>query len=460
VAGNSVSSGPVNINREGIAEWVPSLTIPVGANSVNVSYAGDASFNASSSTTPLSFTITKETPYSFLDAKPSPVAFGSVTQLYFGVGAAYVSPEPAPPSSTYPLSSPASPTGTVAFSLGNTVLGTVNMIPNYDGLYESAATLNISTLPLGTDTVTAAYSGDVNYNSATATFNVVVELAPTLTASANPSTINWGEFTAITATVTGVSGLPVPTGTINYFAADWTDSEQLVNGSATSKPLSGGYFFSNPATVDVSYSGDSVYGPANVNVNFTVTQANLPPFTLSATPLTFTAGATTGNVSSITVTPENGFTGAVYFSCALTSSPNGAIHLPTFSVTPSITVTGASPVAATMTITSTAPTTTGALQFPSRNGQRWLAMNGGIVVAGFVLIGILPRRRQRSRLASCLLVLAVLGSFTGCGGGNGGGGGKTTIPGTTPGTYTFTLNGAFSAGGVAQSQTTVTVTIQ
>ncbi|MGO9086500.1 MAG: Ig-like domain repeat protein [Candidatus Sulfotelmatobacter sp.] len=471
VGGGSLSSGAVNISREGIAEWVPALTIPTGTNNLSVSYSGDASFGASSSTTPFTLTITKATPFSFLDSKPSPVAVGSVTQLYFSASAQYVSPLPAPPDSTYAYSSPASPTGTVTFSLGNTVLGTVPLLPNYNNLYGSEVTLNVATLPLGTDTVTAAYSGDGNYTPATSTFNVVVEQAPTLAASANPSVINWGEFTAITATVAGVSGMPVPTGTINYFAAgagsDWTDTETLNNGSATSIPLTGGLFFSNPASVAVSYSGDSVYGPANVNVNFTVTQANLPPFSISGTPLTIAAGATTGNVSSITVTPENGFTGSVYFSCALTSSPNGAIHLPSCSATPSINVTGASPVAATMTISSTAPTTTtGALEFPLRNGSRRfamrsIAMNGGMVVTGFFLLGILPRRRNRQRIAGLLLVLAVLGILVGCGGRNGnGGGGGQQIPGTTAGNYTFTLNAALSAGGVTQSQTTVTVTIQ
>jgi hypothetical protein len=231
-----------------------------------------------------------------------------------------------------------------------------------------------------------------------------------------------------------------------------------VNGRLPSAPLAGGYFpGENPATINVSYSGDSVYGPGSMNVSLNVTQNDLPPFSLSGTSLTFPAGATTGNVSTITVTPENGFTGTVYFSCALTSNPAGAVHLPTCSITPSENVTGASPVAPTMTVSSTAPTTvttTTALQLPSM--EHWAATYGGFLLAGFLLVGV-PRCRHRQRLALFGLVF-LLGSFLACGGGSHTV--VTQVPGTTPGSYTFTVNAAFAAVGVPQAQTTVAVTIQ
>src|SRR5204862_3300739 len=142
-------------------------------------------------------------------------------------------------------------------------------------------TLNVASLPLGTDTVTATYDGDANYTSATATFTVVVKNAATLSGSASPGTINQREFTAITATLTGSQGLPIPTGKVTFFAAgvasDWSDTESLKNGSATSIALPGGLFFppSNgqiTVQVNVAYSGDSTYGPASGNVPLTVNQ--------------------------------------------------------------------------------------------------------------------------------------------------------------------------------------------
>jgi len=461
VGGSTVSSGPVNISRLGVAEWIPPNSLPPGANSLTVSYPGDASYHASSSG-PFVLNITKVDPSASLGGT-SPIAVGSMTTLTSTVGALYDSPLPPPPYSTYPYSSPLSPTGTITFSFGNTVLGTVGLSANYNGLYESSAVLNVMSLPLGTDTITASYSGDNNYKAASSTFNVVVEQAPTLMAVANPSSINWGEFTAITATVAGVNGMPVPTGTIDFFAAgvgsDFTDTETLKNGSATSLPLPGGLFFSSPATVSVTYNGDSVYGPLSVDASFDVTQANLPPFSLSSTSLTIAAGATANNTSTITVSPENNFTGSVYFSCSLTSSPAGAIHLPTCNVTPSLNVTGATAETATMTISSTAPSTSRAAA--ARTARYWLGVNGGLAFAGLVLVGAFPRRRKMLRLTALMLLLGLLVALPGCGGGSSpGGGGRQQIPGTTAGNYTFTVGAALSSGGVAQAQTSVTVTVQ
>jgi len=63
-----------------------------------------------------------------------------------------------------------------------------------------------------------------------------------------------------------------------------------------------------------------------------------------------------------------------------------------------------------------------------------------------------------------LVVLALVASLAACGGGGvgGGGGGGKTIPGTTPGTYTFMVEGSFTPNfGTSFSQVSmVTVTIQ
>lgn len=464
VGSSSSASGPVNINRVGIAEWAPALALPVGASSLSASYSGDSSFNPSASATPLTFTVSKALTAASLSA-PSPIAVGSTTTLSLFVGVPYSGPPCFDGSCTFAFPFIAPPTGTVTFTIGNASLGTVPVVPNTGASGYAWATLNVSNLPIGTDAVTATYSGDANYNSATSSFNVVVEQAPTLSASAIPASITQAEFTAITATVTGVQGMPVPTGTVSFAAPagsfhNWIDTETLQNGSATSIPLPGEPYF-GVTTADVYYNGDTTYGPEDLNITFTVTSGAVSPFALSATPLTIKAGATTGNVSQIAVTPQGGFTGTVYLSCALTSTPPNPLHPPTCAITPSVNITGASDVAATMTISSTAPTTTttAALIPRSRNGRRWLAASGGIMVAGFFLLGTLPRR-NRFGIAGCLLVLLVIGSFAGCGGGSSPGPQVQLVPGTTPGNYTFTIGGALTANGVSQTQATVTVTIQ
>lgn len=460
VGGISTSSNPVGIDREGIAEWVPAIVLPVGTHTLSASYSGDPSFNASSNSAAVTFTIGKAQPGAYLVARPSPIALGSITELDFSVGAGYDSPLPAPPSSTYAFSSPVSPTGSVTFSYGTTVLGTVTLAANYGDTYGSSGTFSTSALPIGTDTVTAVYSGDGNYLPVTATFNVAVEQAPNLSATANPSSIDVAEYTAVTATVAGMSGKPVPTGTISYFAAgpgsDWTDSEPLVKGSATSKAIPGGLFnVPGAASVAVTYSGDTVYGPASVNVNVNVVAGDALPFALSGTPVTIaTPGATASNTSSITVSPANGFTGIVYLSCALTSSPNGAVQPPTCSVPPSVNISGGAAAALVMTINTTAPTTTASAHL---NAGFW---GGSVAVAGLLVSSIGRRRRRFASLSVCLCLMSIL---AGCGGGGSRGITGTppeTLPGTTAGTYVFTVSGAFSANGPSQNQTTVPVTVQ
>jgi hypothetical protein len=114
-----------------------------------------------------------------------------------------------------------------------------------------------------------------------------------------------------------------------------------------------------------------------------------------------------------------------------------------------------------MTINSTPSSTAAAALHPLRSGPRWLAAEAGMLVAGFVLFGIPAGRRRR--MASVVFVLALLGGLPGCGGGaSGGTGGGQQISGTTTGTYTFMVEGSFTATiGASQPQVSmVNVTIQ
>jgi len=451
----SVNSGALSLDRSGTAEWVPSAGLAVGTHSVSVSYSGDASFNASSSAAPLSFSITKVAPGINLYVGPNlgfqtnvTVGLGTTVTLSVDVG---ISALAAPPA------------GTVTFYLGSVVLGTAPLgPPPYYNPSVSAAVLNVSSLPLGTDSVTASYGGDANYDAATSNAVTVVVMQPAgITASVNPPSGTLAQSYVVTANVAGASGQPAPTGAILFYisgGSTWTGSSSLVNGSASFN-FDGSTFFPGTVNVSATYLGDTVYAPSNVTVPVTMT----PPFTLATTPVVIASpGATTGNTSTITITPATGFTGSVYFSCTLEYYPPGAQHLPTCSVPTSFNVTGANPVAATMTIASTPNTTTAFSRSPSE--PRWLAAQLGTFVAAFFLAGLPMRRLGRRRFMGFLVVLALVASLAACGGGGvgGGGGGGKTIPGTTPGTYTFMVEGSFTPNfGTSFSQVSmVTVTIQ
>jgi len=290
----------------------------------------------------------------------------------------------------------------------------------------------------------------------------VVKEPSNLSASVNPSSVNQAESFTVMATVPGVAGSPAATGTVSFNAVGGSSSSSgtasLTNGSAS-------YTFANvfpvgTVSVAVSYSGDSVYAPANA----TIAVADTVPFSVSGTAVTIAApGATTGNTSTVTVAPVNGFTGAVYLSCVLSTSPAGAQYPPSCSIPASVNITGTSGATATMTIASTSPTSAALVfSWPNRmpwpNRMLWLAADGGGVLAGIFLLGIPARSRKRRVLLSLIVVLVLLGSFIGCGSeSNNGGGGGT--PGTTPGSYTFTATGSFTATPGASEPVTTTVSV-
>jgi hypothetical protein len=341
------------------------------------------------------------------------------------------------------------PTGTATFYYGNTVLGTATLAQTTLTwpFINSAAILNVTNLPVGTDSITGQYSGDANYEAATSNpvqVTVTQQPAGILTASANASSMLPTQDLTVTANVARVSGQPTPTGYIGFYAygsgGSYSSSCTLVSDSC-SFDFGGSYWSPGTVTVNVSYSGDATYAGSSTVV--LVTMLNM--FTMTAaTSASFAAGATTGNTSALTVTPANGFTGPIYFACTIAYYPPGAQHLPTCSVPASVNVTSATAVTSAMTISSTGPTTVSRAE--KINSPWWLAAQSLISVAGILVVGLPMRKRVRlHRTALCLLIVLV-GSMAlvSCGGGSGSGGGGQTIPGTTPGAYKFMVDGAYT----------------
>jgi hypothetical protein len=109
---------------------------------------------------------------------------------------------------------------------------------------------------------------------------------------------------------------------------------------------------------------------ANV-VNAWPTGAPSPTFFLTATGVSIAAGATTGNTSTITVQPSDGFTGAVSFTCSVTSTPSNPTSPVTCGTIASADVTGSAETTTTMTVGSTSSTTGGAyvITVTGKNGS-------------------------------------------------------------------------------------------
>jgi len=177
--------------------------------------------------------------------------------------------------------------------------------------------------------------------------------------------------------------------------------------------------------------------------NYLSASQTTPTVTVSGTAVTVLPGATSGNTSTVTVTPANNFTGSVTVTATITSSPNGAVYLPTLSFgnTTSVMITGAAAQTATLTVTTTAATSS-AVQYPMHRRLPW---QGARTLACLLLFSIPTRHRKRvTKLGMLgfvlLLTSAMLACGGGSGGGGGGGGGTTSIPGTTGGTYVVTVS--------------------
>jgi hypothetical protein len=131
-----------------------------GHHTISIVSTGDANFRSSTASydqvvdkVPSSITVT---------ASPNPVLFGSQTTL----------------TATVTGAASGTPTGTVTFKDGATVLGT-SPVATVGGAQK--ASLAISTLAAGAHSITATYSGDVRFASSTtaSALTVTVGAAPT-----------------------------------------------------------------------------------------------------------------------------------------------------------------------------------------------------------------------------------------------------------------------------------------
>src|SRR5262249_29576669 len=139
-----------------------------------------------------------------------------------------------------------------------------------------------------------------------------------------------------------------------------------------------------------------------------------PDFSVSASPMTLTIAAGQTGAITFTVTPLNGFTQAVSFSCGSLPAAASCVFSPS-SVTPD----GTHAVASTLTIRTSASSTSG-LRAAKRGGP--LVQLAGLGAFSFFSFGVLALRGRRRRAAWWTLWLGLALALVACGGGGGGGG--------------------------------------
>jgi hypothetical protein len=284
--------------------------------------------------------------------------------------------------------------------------------------------------------------------------NIVVTQGATTGNTSTISVTPAGGFTgavdlscAVTTSPNGATSpvtcsIPTP---VDITSASAVTATLTADSTATTTP--GAY------AITVTGTASGITPAPTTVVNVTVNATAAATFTLANSGnITVSPGATSGNTSTISVTPSGGFSGSITLTCAITSSTSGANDPPTCGlsqspITPSQT--------STLTVSTTAATTSDLVYPKVGNGKGWLGAGSGALFAVLIFFGIPARRRSWRSMLGIIVAMAVIGVLSSCGGSGGGGGGQT-IPGTTAGNYTVTVTG--TSGSITQS-TPVTVVV-
>ena len=199
----SFMNGTTQLGAGTLSSGTASLTttaLPSGIYSVTAIYGGDYNFSRSTSTA-LSLTVNKANSHTTLTSSQNPSDAGQYVTF----------------TATVSRQFSGTPTGTVLFSNGGTTLGTVS-------LSGKPAVFTTTVLPVGTDSISAAYSGDTNFAGSTS--NSVSQVVTPMASG----TLGWiwmgGSSTVSQPGVYGTLGVPAA-GNIpgaRDGASTWTDS--------------------------------------------------------------------------------------------------------------------------------------------------------------------------------------------------------------------------------------------
>jgi len=246
-------------------------TLPAGIGIVVAAYSGDANFAPSSGT--LTQTVNKPTTTTTLTSSLSPSKFN----------------QQVPFTATVTGQFGGTPTGAVTFTYGGTTLC------NAATLSGGTASCVSTSLPVGSDLVTANYSGDSNFSGSSGSLTQTVNEASTtlmLVSSLNPSGLD--SPVTFTATITPQYAGQA-SGTLTFKDGGTTLGSVAVGGNAASLTTSA--LAVGTRSITASYSGDSNFTGSTSNTLSQVVNKATTATTLASSvnpsvqgkPVTFTA---------------------------------------------------------------------------------------------------------------------------------------------------------------------------
>jgi len=351
------------------------------------------------------------------------------------------------------------PTGTVSFLDGATNIGKVPLNGS------AVATLTTSTLPLGTNNITATYRGDTKFSPSTSP--QLQQLVQGAEVSLSPSSLNFGNQTIgvasaakmVTLQNTGNVNLSITsiqiTGANNGdFKSSTCPSSLSPNTSCqisvTFTPAAAG---TRNATLSIT---DNASGSPQ-SVSLTGIGSTTPNYTVSANPISVTVNPGSAANYVITLTPLNGYDGTVTIKCPSVLPSGVSCNTPT--IAPGQTK-------ATLTVSTTGPSAAlnATPDVNSRQGASnlWASL-GGVGLVGMILAGDWKKRNRRGMgIMLGILALVMFLAMVGCGGGSfsgGGWGGGGTPAGTYPLQVVATGTAGTNQGSTAPHQILVTLVV-
>jgi len=382
----STPLGTAPVNSSGVAT-LTITTLAVGSYSLTAQYSGNANFLSSSSAA-VSVLVSSQatTTTTSLTASPNPVGTGQTLTLTAAVQGT---------GSTVPA-------GTVSFLSGSTPLGTAPV--NSSGV----ATLTITTLAVGTYSLTAEYSGNAIFLSSTsAVVSVTVSgqaTATTTSLTASPNPVATGQTLTLTAVVQGTGGT-VPAGTVSFLNGSALLGTATLNSSGVAT-LTTTSLAAETYSLTAQYAGNANFlSSTSAAVSVTVnTQATTTDQSFSLN--------TTGSAPSQTVQPGKS---ALY---TLSVSPSLGTTLPAITFTASGLPEGSTATFSPQTIAagSGATNVTLSIQVPAQSAmlERDRKLHAGLSALAFCIL-LLPfgariRRSGKRMLQLSGMVLLLVGA--------------------------------------------------
>ena len=241
-----------NVALVGDSAQINSSTLTAGSHTIKAVYGGDSNFKSDSSN--VTQVVNQSGPVVTLTSNLNPSVFEQNVTFKVTV-----------------TNSSHTPTGSVNFYDGATLLGNVALVGD-------SAQINSSTLTAGSHTIKAVYGGDSNFKSDSSNVTQVVNQSGpvvTLTSNLNPSVFEQN----VTFKVTVTNSSHTPTGSVNFYdGATFLGNVALVGDSAQ---INLSTLTAGSHTIKAVYGGDSNFKSDSSNVTQVVNQSG-PVVTLTS----------------------------------------------------------------------------------------------------------------------------------------------------------------------------------